>query len=306
MRRLRNLSIILFVLSLALFGVFQARTISRQDSSGPEISMERERIEVSVEDPEEKLLEGITAYDRRDGDVTSSLLVENVSTFLRPSVRIVTYAAFDKDMHVTRTERELNYTDYKSPEFSITQPLILHPGNTNLLDHVTVSDVLDGSLTDSIKILSDKELLVDTEGDYEIWLQAANSAGDVAKLPVLVHVGDIARNVPQVQLKGYVKYLDIDEEFDPLEMVKGVSINGSIYEVKKGSGTYGKEGLDKSEVPVVGTQQIKVTNPIKSSEPGNYRVRYSMTITNNNGERITGETLLYVVVRESYNELADG
>ncbi len=287
-------------MSAALFALFKIRELSLQDPSGPVISLQADTIEVSVEDPEEKLLEGVTAEDKKDGDVTPTIVVENVSTFLRRSTRIVTYAAFDKDMHVTRAAREMTYSDYRSPEFSITEPLILKPGNTNLLDNVSVSDCLDGTLTDSIKILSDKELLVDTEGEYEVRLQAANSAGDVVTLPVIVKVEETVRSVPQIQLKNYVKYLDLGEEFDPYDLITGVAINGTLFKVTEGRGTYGKEDLDSSQKPVVGTKQISVKNQVDTGSPGNYIVKYSMTVSvGNTGERVTGETLLYVVVRDN-------
>lgn len=302
MRTLRNFSIILFLLSAALFVFFRVREMSLQDRSGPEITMDSELISVSVEDPESKLLEGVTAKDRLDGDVTSSLVVENTSNFLHPGTRIVRYAAFDKDMHVTKAERQMKYTDYRSPEFSITAPLILRLGQTNLLDNVTVSDCLDGSLTDSVKVLSDKELLVDTEGEYEVRLQAANSAGDVATLPVIVKVEETSGNAPRMILNNYVKYLDQNEEFDPYDLITGVAIGGNLYEVTEGRGTYGREDIDSSTKRVVGTRQISVSNPVDTSKPGNYRVRYSMTVSvGNNGDRVTGETLLYVVVREDYS-----
>ena len=306
MRRLRNLSFILFAFSLILFGVTRWRELSLQDTSGPVIKLDSDKIEISVEDPEEKLLEGVTAEDKRDGDVTSSIVVENVSTFLRPGTRIVRYAAFDKDMHVSLVEREMTYTDYRSPEFSITQPLILAPGKTNLLDHVTVSDVLDGSLKDSIKVLSDKELLVDTEGEYEVRLQAANSAGDVSTLPVIVRVEETNRSTPQILLFNYVRYLDQGEEFDPYAQIKQVSINGRSYGVEQGRGNYGKESLSKDDEVVVGTKQIVVKNSVDTSTPGNYMVKYSMTISvGSDGDRLTGVTYLCVVVRDDYRLVED-
>ena len=302
MRRFRNFSIILFILSLALFIFFRSRELSLQDRSGPVISLDSETIAVSVEDPEEKLLEGLTAQDRRDGDVTSSAVVENISNFLRPGARIVRYAAFDRDMHVSRAERQMVYADYRSPEFSITQPLVFAPGNTDLLANVTVSDCLDGNLTDSIKILADEELLIDLEGEYEVRLQAANSAGDVATLPVVIKVGTVTNNAPQILLKNYVKYVDVNDDFDPYDEITSVMIGNKIYKVREGSGTYGREGYENSEV-VVGTRQITVNNSADLSTPGNYRVRYSMTVkSGNEGDTVTGTATLYVVVREPQTE----
>ncbi|MBR3241556.1 MAG: hypothetical protein IKF90_02495 [Parasporobacterium sp.] len=300
MRKLRNFSIILFIISAALFAFFRFRELSLQDRSGPEIAVNDALVYVSIHDPESKLLEGITAVDRKDGDVTDTLVVENVSTFLRPGTRVVRYAAFDKDMHVSRTERELIYTDYSAPEYSITKPLVFAPGNSKLLDSVSVTDCLDGDLSDSIKILSDNELLVDVPGDYPARLQASNSAGDVAVLPVIISIKENLGSIPQIRLDNYVKYLDPGEEFDPYSLITRVSIGNTFYEVVEGEGTYGDDERDRSVPAVVGTDQIDVRNPVDPSKPGNYTVTYSMTIpVGNYGDEATGETNLYVVVRDT-------
>lgn len=299
MRKLRNFSIILFLISAALFAYFQAREMSLQDRNGPEITVSKPSVSVSINDPEEKLLEGITAFDKRDGDVTDSLVVENISTFLRPGTRIVRYAAFDQDMHVSRAEREMTYTDYRAPEFSITKPLVFTPGDTELLKNVEVSDCLDGDLSDSVKILSDTELLVDVPGEYEVRLQASNSAGDVAELPVVMRIQQAQSNMPQILLDNYVVYLNPGEEFDQYAHIEGVSIGNTVYEVEEGKGTYGRKDRDPSEMAVVGTRQIHIANPVDTSVPGNYKVTYSMTISvGNYGEEVTGSTDLYVVVRD--------
>lgn len=300
MRKLRNFSIILFIIAVALFVLFRVREMSLQDRSGPEIAMGANSISVSIHDPETKLLEGITAADRKDGDVTGSLVVENMSTFLRPGTRLVRYAAFDNDMHVSRAEREMTYTDYRRPEFSITQPLVFNSGNTKLLDNVTVSDCLDGDLTDSIKILSDSELLVDVAGDYQVRLQAANSAGDVAALPVTITIREGQNSSePQIRLDNYVIYLNPGDEFDPYSLITEVSIGNTLYDLEEGEGTYGVEDLDPEVPIVVGTEQIEVSGMPDTSAPGNYTVTYSMTITAGSyGEKVTGTTNLYVVVRD--------
>ncbi len=300
MRKLRNFSIILFFIAAALFAFFKFQELSLQDRSGPEITVNEAMISVSIHDPESRLLEGITAFDRKDGDVTDTLVVENLSTFLRPGQRIVRYAAFDQDMHVSRTEREMVYTDYRAPEFSISSPLVFSLGKNNILDNVSVSDCLDGDLSDSVKILSDNELLVDVPGDYPARLQASNSAGDVAVLPVIISIRENQGGIPQIQLENYVKYLDPGEDFDPYSLITGVLISNTYYEVVEGEGTYGDDERDRSVPAVVGTDQIIVSAPVDSSKPGNYTVTYSMTVpVGNYGEKATGKTNLYVVVRDT-------
>ena len=296
MRRLRNFSILLFIVSVALFLAFQLRARSHKDSSGLDIFMGSGTIEASVTDSEDVLLADVTARDSRDGDVTDSLVVEKISTFLRPSTRIITYAAFDKENHVTRAERELVYTDYEAPKFTITEPLVFSAGTTEILAHVSVADCLDGDLTDSVKILSNERLMVDVPGNYEIKLQAANSAGDVETLPVTVKILEEGPGELQIFLSDYVVYVPAGGEFDPLSLVKEVKIGGTKYPVVPGAGSY-ENGVNNPAEVTVGTNYIHVDDTVDRSTPGDYRVTYSMTIEKGNGTEISGETTLYVVVR---------
>ena len=54
----------------------------------------------------DKLLEGVTAYDSHDGDVTASLLIEKVTETGNGEV-IVTYAAMDSSNNVAELSRIL-------------------------------------------------------------------------------------------------------------------------------------------------------------------------------------------------------
>ena len=53
-----------------------------------------------------QLLEGVTAYDSHDGDVTASLLIEKVTETGNGKV-IVTYAAVDSSNNVAEQSRIL-------------------------------------------------------------------------------------------------------------------------------------------------------------------------------------------------------
>lgn len=300
MRRLLWWSVVIFVLSSALFGFYQYRRLTRTDSSGPQIRMGAERISISVEDGEEALLADVTAVDKRDGDVSNTLVVEGLSNFLDSETRIVTYAAFDSDQHVARVSREVGYTDYREPEFSISEPLSFAPGTKNVLSPVKVSDCLDGDLSDRVKVLADKGLTVDQPGLYPVRLQVANSAGDVVNLPVVVEIRESAGYAgPQITLSQYAYYLDPGESFDPKALIESVTIGGRTYEAVDGAGNYFDEERERGEKVVIGRDSIEVDNPVVPETPGTYTVTYSMTITNSNQENLTGSVRLFVTVREA-------
>ena len=119
MKRLRTLSITLFIASLILFGINYYRMNIVEDKTGPVVNIEDSFVQVSVKDNENALLKGLTATDATDGDVTSSVIVESISPFTGTGRRIVNYAAFDSDNHVTHARRELVYTDYRSSQFRL-------------------------------------------------------------------------------------------------------------------------------------------------------------------------------------------
>ena len=55
--------------------------------------------------------------------MTGSILVEKLSDLYDGNRRLVTYAAFDSDDNVSKASREIVYTDYSSPRFSLTHAL---------------------------------------------------------------------------------------------------------------------------------------------------------------------------------------
>ena len=71
------LSLMMAVAVLVFFGYCIIDRINT-DTVAPEIAMNTEKISVSVKDQQELLLNGVTANDDVDGDVTGSLVVESI------------------------------------------------------------------------------------------------------------------------------------------------------------------------------------------------------------------------------------
>ncbi|MCD7946043.1 MAG: DUF5011 domain-containing protein [Clostridiales bacterium] len=95
---------------------------------GPVISVPDETLTVSIEDGEDTLLQGVTAQDGRDGDVTSSVLVESISNFYGDEKRLVTFAAFDSDGNVTKATRAIQYSDYTAHGSPCSTPSAIRQG----------------------------------------------------------------------------------------------------------------------------------------------------------------------------------
>ena len=73
MKRLRRISIVLFMISVIVFGVFWYREKIKKDQTGPVFHVDNGALMISVKDDDTSLLNGITASDVKDGDVTSAV-----------------------------------------------------------------------------------------------------------------------------------------------------------------------------------------------------------------------------------------
>lgn len=258
------LSLVLCIVSLVCYHGYSFYHSRIKDQTYPVIEMEEKELEISIEDGEDILLKGITAYDKKDGDVTESIVIESISRFVNGK-RIVTYAAFDKDNHVSKAEREISYKDYESPKFSSKEGYRFPLNAKSIMDGMKAEDCIDGDLTKYIKAAPGYYVSVGAVGCYEFQYQVVNLAGDVEYLPVTVEIYDPADpDVIDFELKEYVVYTKKGEKIDAW----------SYLDVEDPAGFQ----IDDSEV--------------NYDEEGTYEITYSIEI----GER-KGTNRLAVVVR---------
>lgn len=299
MRRLRTLSITLFIASLILFGINFYRKSIYEDKTGPVFQIENNVVQVSVKDDQKALLKGLTATDSADGDVTDSVIVESISPFTGTGRRIVNYAAFDSDNHVTHVRRELAYTDYRASQFHLRKPMSFAMNATNLLDGIAVDDCIDGDLTKSVKLMSDEEIDTSHVGEYSARLKVTNSAGGVSYLPVTIEIYDasVQYRRPQLKLTDYVVYIEKGEYFDEEEYLSSITINGTEYSMTDEAGTYGAQYLSQDETEkTIGYDRVEIESDVDTDVSGYYEVEYSFEDTEENTG--TGHARLYVVVLE--------
>lgn len=303
MALLNKIGILMFMMVSVLFIMFFHRQSQGVDSSGPKMSIEQEVLKVSVGDPEENLLEGITAKDQKDGDVTDSVVLESLSSFISGSTRLATYAAFDSDQHVVRGSRRITYTDYTKPEFSMHQLLEYPAGRSSIsINGITAEDCIDGDISSSIKVSLGPTYGLDEVGEYDTVFSVVNSAGDIASFHAYIVVYDPEVNRgPQFDAKDgeYLVYLNRGEDFHPFDYIEDVKIGGRKYSIVEGNGNYGAEKIDKNEKIVVGQNQIDVEGEVDSDTPGEYVIKFSMTLDAGNQETVTGMRRIYVIVRDN-------
>ena len=290
MKRLRILSGLILLSAIALVGYIRVLNGRTNDNIAPTITMDQNEITINVQDDESVLLEGVTAQDNRDGDVTDSLTVDNISTFNRDGKRYVTIAAFDKSNNVGKATREITYKDYRPPHFDITEPMIFTVGSSKFFNAITANDVLDGDVTGNIHFEDNTRLLTNEAGDYDVTIQVKNSAGDVASLPLTITIMDNSYNEkPRVALKHYVRYTKKNVKLNYKKLMDCVYIGNRKYELVKG---------EEIEKETIGRDRIRINDDgVNYDKTGIYDVTYKLTVEQGE-EKVTGTTKLIVVVED--------
>ncbi len=265
MKKLRIFSILLLVVSTAVFILFQAYTRVVKDDTPPVVSCESEELYVSVTASEKELLKDVKAIDNRSGDVSDTLVVESISGFTDENTRVVIYAAVDKNMNVGRCERTLVYTDYQEPQFDLVAPLCFREGsNIDILSCISADSVLDGSLTSNIKYSLEKTVNTSVTGYYPIEFRVMDNGGKTVYLDTQVEIYSKEYTGVEVELKEYLLYLNKGDAFEPTEYYVGSS----------------KEGT------------LQIQSDVDTSKSGTYYVDYIVT-----ANTLQGKSRLVVVVQ---------
>ena len=307
MRIERILSTLVLLAAVFVFGRYAMNTFAENDTVGPNIQMDDTQIEISVKDPQVKLLRGMTASDAKDGDVTDTLVVENISGFIRENTRTVTYAAFDKDNNVTKTTRSLVYSDYEPAQFSLSGPMQFAVGTNQqtILNQIRVTDSIDGDLTDQVNFASSSVINVDTAGDYKMTAEVTNSAGDTFTIPltVTIYESGVFNSAPKIQLSSYIVYTKVGQPLDPMEYLTGMVYHNTEYPLTEEEGTFRVDTsyMDRDELkafkekePSVNVSLFEILDMTNYNYPGVYEIQY--TLSDDDGNR--GRAILTVVVEE--------
>lgn len=179
----------LAILTLAAIGVTALFCFIyvTEDRQGPIISVPDEPITFKIGDSEEKLLEGVTAKDKRDGDVTDSLCIEKIQIGDDGTKATITYVAKDSKNNITKVKR-------------------------------VISNEPDESKDDE----NDKEKIDDESKSVEETVKEqaeVQSAGEAANEAAIAELGDEA---PRFYLTEYELKLPVGSEFYALDYVKDI------------------------------------------------------------------------------------
>jgi len=115
----KGITITLTILAVLLLAASVA-SIILSDNTAPKIYIEQSGLSYTEGDDVSGLLVGITAKDDRDGDVTDSIIVKDISVLGNGNTARVTYAARDKSNNISEKYRVVAYfpaeENYIEPE----------------------------------------------------------------------------------------------------------------------------------------------------------------------------------------------
>lgn len=274
--------VILVVTAICCVGflVYQLGLRAGDDSTPPSISFPDGVLELSVMDDESALLADVTARDEKDGNVTSLVIVEGISSITDEHTAQVKYAAFDSSGNVSKKERTVHYTDYESPRFTLSQPLVFRSGSRfDVFDYVSAEDKIDGVLDGRIKAtLVAGETSLTEVGIHEVQFRVSNSMGDTAYLTVPVEVysaGDYNATLVLTQPLVYLKSGDL--------------FRASAYLSSFSYGTNSVIDLTRELSEV----DVSIDSDVNTNEPGCYSVAYTVR-----SSTYTAHSRLIVIVEE--------
>ncbi|MBQ7229736.1 MAG: hypothetical protein IJX04_02410 [Oscillospiraceae bacterium] len=264
MKRLNTLLLMILAAAFVLFGCYHIWVHNRLDTVGPELIVDEGLLEISVKDEADVLLTGIRALDERDGDVTSSILVESVYGIDQNNMTTVTYVAFDRAGNVSKTQRQVRYVDYEHPRFQLYGSLTFSYGSGfDLLEYLGAQDVIEGDIRRRVHatLISDTKS-IEAEGRHQVKLQVTNSLGDTSELVVPVEVFDPEWYAADVRLSDYLIYLDRGSRFDARSYLEKFIFRGEPIDMTRGT----PEGVS-----------VEIDNGVNMNEPGVYEVSYILS-----------------------------
>ena len=282
MRR-NGLLIGLLAVCLLLFGAYLFYDSRVSDTTPPRITVTEgeQPLRLSVLDDRQALLQGVTAADDRDGDVTELILVESLDQLNDAGQAVVTYAAFDRSGNVSKAQRTVQLTDYTGPRFTLSQPLIFPASSRfDVLQYIGAEDPLDGDIRHRVKATLLDGGAITEEGTHTVQFRVTNSLGDTEELVIGVEVYPSGKYNASLTLTEYIVYLPVGGDFSPERYLDSFTVYGQTLSLADG---------------VPAELELQVGGLVDTGVPGVYPVTYNVS-WERGGQLFAGCSRLIVVV----------
>lgn len=196
------------------------------------------------------LLNGVSASDKEDGDITSQLNYSGTYDVDKPATYPITYTVADhsgfyKNKTINLVVNPSEYAYISASDREVSQYVAFEPK----VD-VTANDYRDGDITDSITVTSNN-VNVNQKGTYSVTYSVTNSLGKITTKTITVTV--VANASPVIDVSN--KVIKINDTFNPLS---------------------GVAATDKEDGTLTSSIEI-VSNNVNPAVLGTYQVQYKVT-----------------------------
>lgn len=157
-----------------------------RDITAPVITLP-EKNEI-MQDAEFTIMDGVTAIDDRDGDLTSAIKTSGAFDIHTPGMYTIDYTVSDSSVNEAQATRNITVLEKRegTENKDITAPVLTVPGDVvikvgeafDVRKDVSAMDDVDGDLTDKIQISGKFDIR--TPGTYVIVYRVSDNAGNTA------------------------------------------------------------------------------------------------------------------------------
>ncbi|MGR5557158.1 immunoglobulin-like domain-containing protein [Vibrio fortis] len=133
-------------------------------------------------------LEGVSAHDKEEGDLTSSIVVEGYVDTASIGTYVLTYKVSDSDDNQTTQARSVEVYSQKPVLSGVENTTVMLGGDFDALEGVTANDAEDGDLTSTIQVTGQVD--VNTIGTYSLVYKVSDSAAQTVEATRAVTVTD--------------------------------------------------------------------------------------------------------------------
>ncbi len=169
----------------------EAISVSVIDEIAPDFSGIRSEYDLTEDDEAPDYLEGVTAIDEIDGNLTGEITLDDTDVnYGVPGEYTVTYYVTDSSGNVAEKSASVIVQDTTPPVISLTKTSYSVNAGSEALDFASVvsaTDAVDGDLTDSV-VIDDSAVDYDTPGTYEVTYSISDSSGNVTEKTASVTV----------------------------------------------------------------------------------------------------------------------
>ncbi len=174
-----------------------------KDTVSPVIEgIEDIKLNYEIGSPTPNWLEGITARDNVDGDLTSFIKVDTNINMNEEGHYHLAYMVKDQSNNVTFKFLTVNVIDLIGPIITGFRDLTIDVNSTEKPDwfkNVTAIDTYDGDITDQITV-DDSEVLYSIPGDYPVYYQVSDRNDNSIQVPITLSVLEVGTRTNPVDL----------------------------------------------------------------------------------------------------------